>query len=383
MLWNTFALTPSNDGRDHFGGVFLMKHWMRIAALAICLAIMAASPVFAESGSAQLPTPIDAEVIYARELTLRGVLTYTDLEGGFYSVDGWMLRGDEELEELFKANLGKVVIVTGTVDEGPSIYMVKAIIVSGFEVDPDQSLPDKPIFEVFPVPDRIAASRPAPGSIAVDGKVVEFDQGPVVSEGLLMVPLRFLAEAGGGIVEWDGANQRVTVRMHDRVVLFQIGNLEAEIVDTSMRLSVSMAKAPVLVEGRTLVSADALSILGFVETDAVEDGHGTGDLMDLTLPVPPPVEDIKSMLSGVIKEVETGDKVRILVEGGPMSSGEPSLTWVTIGPETKISIEEDGRLVDADVSALAVGQTVEVEVDGAIAMSYPALAGASSVVIKK
>ena len=64
--------------------------------------------------------------------------------------------------------------------------------------------------------------------------------------------------------------------MHDRVVLFQIGNL-GRIVDTSMRLSVSMAKLPVLVEGRTLVSADALSILGFVETDAVEDGHGTGD----------------------------------------------------------------------------------------------------------
>jgi hypothetical protein len=358
-----------------------MKHWMRIAGAAICLVLATSSLVFAEGGAPPSPLPADAQVIYAREITLRGVLTYMDLEGGFYSVDGWMLRGDEE---AFKPNLGKVVIVTGTIDESPSIQMVKAIIVSGFEVDPDQSLPLETPSGILPVPDAIDASRPAPERIAVDGSPVDFDQGPLVSEGFLMVPLRFLAEAGGGEVEWDGANQRVTVRMRDRVVLFQIGGIEAQIVDKGTRAyAVPMAKAPVLVEGRTLVSADALSLLGFVERTAPEDLHAPGELMDLTVPVPPPVEELKSILTGVIKEVETGDKVRILVEGGPMSSGEPSLTWVTIGSDTKISVEEDGRVVDAGISDLAEGQTVEVEVSGAIAMSYPALAGAASVVIKK
>ncbi|HHY44536.1 MAG TPA: copper amine oxidase N-terminal domain-containing protein [Firmicutes bacterium] len=360
-----------------------MKHWMRIAGAAISLTIATASPVLAESGAPDVlaPTaPAEAQVIYARELTLRGVLTYVDLEGGFYSVDGWRLQGDEE---QFKPNLGKVVIVTGSVDESPSIYMVKAIIVSSFEVDPDQTLPDKPALEIPPVPDRISVSRAVPGKIAVDGNPVGFDQGPIVSEGILMVPLRFLVEAAGGVVEWDGANQKAITRMPGRIVVFQIGNTAAELVDTGMSITTPMAAAPQLVGGRTLVSADALSLLGFAERTAVEGQPATDDVLDLTLPVPPPVEDISSTLTGVIKEMESGEKVRILVEGGPMASGEPSLTWVTIDPDTKISVEENGQLTDADISALAVGQTVEVVTDGAIAMSYPALAGAAAVVIKK
>ncbi|HHX29202.1 MAG TPA: copper amine oxidase N-terminal domain-containing protein [Firmicutes bacterium] len=356
-----------------------MKHWMRIAGAIICLAVASASPALAANDAVALPESAD-RVISARELTLRGVLTYMDLEGGFYSVDGWMLRGDEE---AFKPHLGKVVVVKGTIYEEPSIQMVKSIIVSGFEVDPDQSMPNE--IPGFPAPDQIGivAARPAPSGIAVDGRVVDFDQGPLVSEDYLMVPVRFLAEAGGGEVEWDQANHRVTVRMHDRVVLFQIGDAQAQVVDGGQRAyEVPMARAPVLVEGRTLVSADALSLLGFVERTDPEDQSLEG-FMDLTIPVTPPVEDLRSVLTGTVKEVETGERVRILVEGGPMSSGEPSLTWVTIGPDAKISVEEDGQVLDADVSALAEGQTVEVEVDGAIAMSYPALAGAASVIIKK
>jgi hypothetical protein len=356
-----------------------MKHWMKIAGATICLALASASPVLAANDAALSPAPADAQVIYAREVTVRGVLTYIDLEGGFHSVDGWMLRGDDE---TFKPNLGKVVIVTGTVDEGPSIQMVKSISVSSFQVDPDQSLPGGSLPGI--APDRIAPARPAPERIAIDGKVVDFDQGPLVSDGFLMVPLRFLAEAGGGEVEWDGPNRRVTVRMQDRVALFQIGEVEVQIADKGIRAyAVPVAKAPVLVEGRTLVSADALSLIGFAERTVPEDQVQASGLMDLTLSAPPPVEDMKSMLSGTVKEVEAGEKFRILVEGGPMSSGEPSLYWVTIGPDCKISIEENGQVVDADTSSLAVGQTVEVEVDGAIAMSYPALAGASAVVIKK
>ncbi|HHY75456.1 MAG TPA: copper amine oxidase N-terminal domain-containing protein [Firmicutes bacterium] len=355
-----------------------MKQWMKVAALAICLAIAVASPVLAEGDLIEIE-PIRAEAPSAK-ITLRGVLTYTDLEGGFYSVNGWRLVGDQA---EFEANLGKVVVVSGIVDNSPSIFMVKAILVSSFEVDPDQSVPDKPTFGVFPVPDMaIPASRPVPGSIVVNGQVVEFDQGPVASDDVLMIPLRFVVEAAGGQVEWDGENLVVTVRMADRVVRFQIGNPEAQIVDVGMTLTITMAKAPELVESRTLVSADALSILGFAENTPEDQGEA-GDSLELILPVAPPAEDMKSTLVGVIKEVETGDKVRILVEGEPMMSGEPSLTWVTIFPDTEIFVEENGEMVKTDASVFEAGQTVEVEVEGAIAMSYPALAGASSVVIKK
>ncbi|MGB4482459.1 MAG: DUF3221 domain-containing protein, partial [bacterium] len=77
-------------------------------------------------------------------------------------------------------------------------------------------------------------------------------------------------------------------------------------------------------------------------------------------------------------EIVAGER-KILVEGGPMASGEPSLTWVTLFEDTEITRGEGGeKVTPAD---LAVGQEVEVLVSGAILMSYPARAGAAAVVI--
>ena len=71
--------------------------------------------------------------------------------------------------------------------------------------------------------------------------------------------------------------------------------------------------------------------------------------------------------------MEIGDKVRILAGGRSHVERRSSLTWVTIGPETKISIEEDGLLADADCpEALAGPDCGKWSADARIAMSYPA-----------
>lgn len=366
-----------------------MKRWVRIFAAAACILAACVSPAFAEGEAGTPPESAGGTAMPVPEMTIRGVLMHMDLEGGFYAVDGWMLQGEPS---RFEPLLGKVVVVTGTPFEGVSIHMVRSLVVTNIAVDPDQSVSSGPDAKsaLLPVLDArdlvpVEPSRPSPAAIAVEGKELAFDQGPLVSEGTLMVPLRMVVESAGGTVEWDEGPRRVSVRMPNRVALIEIGNDSAEVLVEGYAAKVRMARAPILAGGRTLVSADAVSyVLGLVERERLSADGGQGALMDLVLPAPLPVEDLKTTLIGTIKEVEAGEAgTRILVEGPAMASGEPSLTWVTIAADTKIAIEEDGETVDAGASALASGQVVEVEVRGAIAMSYPALAGAASVLIKK
>ena len=90
---------------------------------------------------------------------------------------------------------------------------------------------------------------------------------------------------------------------------------------------------------------------------------------------------------GVVKQID-GEASRFLLEGEPMSNGEPFLIWLTVDEETKFRIVEDTgagaeEMVDAGFGDLEAGQRVKVKIPGPILESYPARGGASEVLILK
>jgi hypothetical protein len=116
----------------------------------------------------------------------------------------------------------------------------------------------------------VTADHVLPTAITVSGKTVSFDQQPVRQGERLYVPLRFIAEAAGGQVQWDGDTGTVTVTMPDRTAIFVVGQDEAEMNKRGVfyirRNMIKMAGPVQLVGERTMVSADALTtIFGLVE----------------------------------------------------------------------------------------------------------------------
>lgn len=208
------------------------------------------------SDGGNLPGPVaDAN----GRLTLEGEVKFNDLEGGFYSVDGIGLMGDEK---LFKALVGMRVLVRGTEFGGISIRMVRQV-------------------EVESISQTVATTRSLPEAVTFNGKPVTFDQKPVVIDGVLMLPLRAVAEAAGGKVEWDAKERAVIIAMPDRMAWFKIGEHEAEMNEKNVRYiqrnMIAMQKAPVIRGDRTLVSADAVTrILGLSER---VDGDANLDLV--------------------------------------------------------------------------------------------------------
>lgn len=86
-------------------------------------------------------------------------------------------------------------------------------------------------------------------------------------------------------------------------------------------------------------------------------------------------EEAETRMIGTVKDIQSGEFMRILVEGSMVGQGGSTLVWVTISFETTVSA------VDGMDAEFAVGQSVDVLLTGPMLMSYPAQGGATEVII--
>ncbi|MGN1116804.1 MAG: stalk domain-containing protein, partial [Candidatus Ornithomonoglobus sp.] len=92
-------------------------------------------------------------------------------------------------------------------------------------------------------------------SVQLNGKLIEFDQPPVMSNNRTLVPLRAIFEALGAEVYWDEATQRVTSVGEKTTVALKIGSNTLYVNSRE----VSMDVPAQLINGRTLVPVRAVS----------------------------------------------------------------------------------------------------------------------------
>ena len=81
------------------------------------------------------------------------------------------------------------------------------------------------------------------------------DQAPVIQEGRTLVPLRFIGEALGALIEWNPDNRTVTYTTPDTQILLTIDNPIAYVNGKPVEIDV----APTIINNRTLVPARFVS----------------------------------------------------------------------------------------------------------------------------
>ncbi|MFZ5814671.1 MAG: copper amine oxidase N-terminal domain-containing protein [Bacillota bacterium] len=193
--------------------------------------------VQAESRQVQVATTAHGEI-----LMLEGrVMLNPD---GSYGVDGRVLRGNDA---LYRQLLGQWVWVLGR-HEGDSTSLK---------------------VRVERIERAVAFNRLLPRAVTVNGLPVSFDQLPYMQKGTLMLPLRALAEAAGGTVEWRADEQSARVFLENRTATFTVGQPKADLQlhNALMQESlIPMDQQVVLQGGRMVISADALTnLLGMAE----------------------------------------------------------------------------------------------------------------------
>lgn len=85
--------------------------------------------------------------------------------------------------------------------------------------------------------------------VNVDGSALNMDVAPVMQDGRVLVPFRFIAENLGGIVSWDAATQTVKIVTANNTVSLPVGNTTATVNGAAKTLDVPATVA----DGRTLV----------------------------------------------------------------------------------------------------------------------------------
>jgi hypothetical protein len=84
---------------------------------------------------------------------------------------------------------------------------------------------------------------------SIADRTVDMGVAPIINQSSIMVPLRFVSEILGATVDWNASLQIATITLGQRVIQLQVGSLMA-MVGTDV---VSLAAAPMLSQGRTLV----------------------------------------------------------------------------------------------------------------------------------
>lgn len=84
----------------------------------------------------------------------------------------------------------------------------------------------------------VFAAEPA-ASVVIDGKTVSFDVAPANENGRLLVPLRAIFEQMGAKVDWDAATQTATAIKGDTKVVIAIGSVEPTVNGKVSKLDVA------------------------------------------------------------------------------------------------------------------------------------------------
>ena len=89
--------------------------------------------------------------------------------------------------------------------------------------------------QLYKIPIRLLKSDV---TIALDDKILAFEQPPVVEDGRTLVPMRFLFECLGDKVTWDEETRSVTAENKNSAVTFSLDSLTADVNGTEQTMDV-------------------------------------------------------------------------------------------------------------------------------------------------
>lgn len=190
----------------------------------------------------------------------------------------------------------------------------------------------------------------------VDGKEVTLEVPPVVVNGRMLVPLRFISEAVGAEVGWDGATRTISIALGDKEISLTLDSSEAMVNGKKVMMDVpattlrGSTMVPVRFVGESLdlvldFNSDTreLTIQGGTSSNdaAPDDGYGTGHTPASQTPL--------EQLVGIWDMWIPSENPQVPGASGGILIIYDDFTWenyynekVTVG---EIDVDEEGRVV--------------------------------------
>jgi len=95
-------------------------------------------------------------------------------------------------------------------------------------------------------------------TVSVNGENVQLGAEPVAESGMTLLPIRFVTEAMGANVEWNGQTSEVTITNNNATVVLTIGSSAMTVTRADATETVNLDIAPRIIDGRTFVPVNAI-----------------------------------------------------------------------------------------------------------------------------
>jgi len=208
-------------------------------------------------------TIADNKVAFKGDAILNNINYEDGLKKNFQSTMGdWILQTDKD-GDFYLSNDNVYFVKIGRPDGYTAseilYYDVRSIYEYGDDIVIDMGHSAYNISLRLTVPkqdiyDELDAQKSAP-YVQVGGNILGFDQPPVIQDGSMLVPMRFLFEQMGASVGWDGATQTVTAQMASQSVGFKIASTDATVNGQTK----TMAVPATIIDNQTFVPIRFLS----------------------------------------------------------------------------------------------------------------------------
>ena len=122
-----------------------------------------------------------------------------------------------------------------------------------------------------------ATASAADIAVEINGQYLGFDVPPTMQNDRVLVPMRAIFEAFGAQVDWNGNTQQIIATTPDATIEMKIDSQRMNVLKSDFTHLIDLDQPPVIIDGRTLVPARAVS----EALDATVNWDGSGSTVKI------------------------------------------------------------------------------------------------------
>lgn len=193
--------------------------------------------------------------------------------------------------------------------------------------------------------------------IAIDGKIGQYSDVPIIQDGRTLLPLRAVLEKLGvqnddDHIMWEPREKTITINKESKKIFLQVGNKKAHIDETSFELDVP----PVIYKSRTYIPAR------FVAESLGKKVVWDNSTRSVLIKEPASFDEVKDILSKSEAAMKKVNKAKINMKMDmKMSSEDTGALAIPMGADIKLEMDKSKKIAHMLMDMKTMGMSVNME----------------------
>ncbi|HEY9060197.1 MAG TPA: copper amine oxidase N-terminal domain-containing protein [Pseudobacteroides sp.] len=193
--------------------------------------------------------------------------------------------------------------------------------------------------------------------IAIDGKIGQYSDVPIIQDGRTLLPLRAVLEKLGvqnddDHIMWEPQEKTITINKESKKIFLQVGNKKAQIDETSFELDVP----PVIYKSRTYIPAR------FVAESLGKKVVWDNSTRSVLIKEPASFDEVKDILTKSEAAMKKVNKAKMNMKMDmKMSSADTGSLAIPMGADIKLEMDKSKKVAHMLMDMKTMGMSINME----------------------